>query len=184
VRADSPRSGAQNILPEVTAQALLNYYRTVAAGISGLLRNAVFRLYMTVRALWAPTTLGAAALVLDAEGRVLLVRHSYNPGWRLPGGGVGRGEPPAEAVLRELAEEVGLGGGSAAFVSLHTKGAGWATMVVALYRVTGASVAFRPNLEIREICFADPRQPPAGCTPATLRRLAEFTGQAPLSPYW
>ena len=49
-------------------------------------------------------------------------------------------------------------------------------MVVALYRVTGAAVNFRPNLEIREICFADPRQPPDGTTPATLRRLAELTG--------
>jgi 8-oxo-dGTP pyrophosphatase MutT (NUDIX family) len=139
---------------------------------------------MAVRALFAPTALGVSALVMDEAGRVLLVRHSYNPGWRLPGGGVGRGEPPAEAVLRELGEEVGLGGGSAAFVSLHTRGVGWATMVVALYRVTGASIAFRPNLEIREICFADPRHPPQGCTPATLRRLAEFTGKAPLSPYW
>jgi 8-oxo-dGTP pyrophosphatase MutT (NUDIX family) len=139
---------------------------------------------MAVRALFAPTALGVSALVMDEAGRVLLVRHSYNPGWRLPGGGVGRGEPPADAVLRELSEEVGLTGGSADFVSLHTKSAGWATMVVALYRVSGGRVNFRPNLEIREICFADPRRPPDGTTPATLRRLKEFTGQAPLSPYW
>ena len=149
-----------------------------------MLRNAVFRLFMTLRALWAPTALGAAALVLDGEGRVLLVRHSYNPGWRLPGGGVGRGEPPAQAVLRELREEVGLAGGAADFVSLHSRGAGWATMVVALYRVAGGAVNFRPNLEIREICFADPRHPPQGTTPATLRRLAEFTGAVTPSPYW
>lgn len=151
----------------------------------GFLRNVAFRLYMTVRALWTPTILGVAALVTDDEGRVLLVRHTYSPGWRLPGGGVGRGEPPAETALRELQEEVGLTGGSAAFVSLHTRrGGGWATSVVALYHVTGASIAFRPNLEIREICFADPRRPPDGTTPATLRRLAEFLQQAPLSPYW
>ena len=149
-----------------------------------MLRNAAFRIYMTARALWAPTVLGVAALVVDEGGRVLLVRHSYNPGWRLPGGGVERGEPPADAVLRELSEEVGLTGGSANFVSLHTKGVGWATMAVALYRVMGGSVNFRPNLEIRDICFADPERPPDGTTPATLRRLAEFAGKAPLSPYW
>jgi ADP-ribose pyrophosphatase YjhB (NUDIX family) len=128
--------------------------------------------------------MGVAALVEDGEGRVLLVRHSYNPGWRLPGGGVGRGEACADAVLRELCEEVGLSGGSAGFVSLHSRAAGWATMVVALYRVTGAAVNFRPNLEIREICFADPRHPPQGSTPATLRRLAEFTGAVTPSLYW
>src|SRR5215472_161758 len=133
---------------------------------------------MTLRAIWAPTALGVAALVLDAQDRVLLVRHGYNPGWRLPGGGVDRGEPPVEAVLRELREELGFAGGGATFVSLHSRKAGWATMVVALYRVTGGSVDFRPNLEIREICFADPRRPPEGCTPATLRRLSEFVGQA------
>ena len=149
-----------------------------------MLRHAAFRLFMTVRAIWAPTVMGVAALVLDAQGRVLLVRHGYNPGWRLPGGGVGRGEPPVEAVLRELREEVGLTGGSASFVSLHSRKAGWATMVVALYRIAGGSVNFSPNLEIREICFADPCHPPQGSTPATLRRLSEFVGRTPPSPFW
>ena len=139
---------------------------------------------MTLRALWVPTALGVVGLVLDDQGRVLLVRHSYNPGWRLPGGGVGRGEPPAAAVLRELQEEVGLAGGSTSFVSLHSCRAGWASVVVALYRVTGGCVNFRPNLEIREICFADPHHPPPSCTPATLRRLAEFTSAVTPSPYW
>jgi 8-oxo-dGTP pyrophosphatase MutT (NUDIX family) len=139
---------------------------------------------MTVRAIWAPAVFGVAAVVLDAQGRVLLVRHGYNPGWRLPGGGVGRGEPPVEAVLRELREEVGLTGGSASFVSLHSRKAGWATMVVALYRIAGGSVNFSPNLEIREICFADPCHPPQGSTPATLRRLSEFVGRTPPSPFW
>lgn len=139
---------------------------------------------MSVRALWAPVALGVAALVTDDQGRVLLVRHSYSPGWRLPGGGVGRGEPPAHTILRELHEEVGLSGGSADFVSLHSRKAGWVTNVVVLYRVTGGRVDFRPNLEIREICFADPRQPPVGTSPATLRRLVEFTGEVPPSAYW
>ena len=162
----------------------MNCYDTVAAGNLGFLKTAVFRLFITARVLWAPTAMGVAALVLDDQGRVLLVRHSYNPGWRLPGGGVGRGEPPAGAVLREMQEEVGLAGGNASFVSLHSCRAGWATVMVALYCVTGGCVNFRPNLEIREICFADPRHPPDGTTPSTRRRLAEFTGALTPSPYW
>jgi 8-oxo-dGTP pyrophosphatase MutT (NUDIX family) len=148
-----------------------------------LLGTAAFRLFMTLRAIWSPTAFGVAAVVFDGRGRVLLVRHRYNPGWRLPGGGVGRGEPPQVAVLRELAEEVGLRGGIPEFFGLYVRGAGWATSVVALYRINGASVNFRPNLEIREICFADPLSPPQGCTQATLKRLAELGGTE-LSPYW
>lgn len=165
-------------------QALLNYYETVAVGIIGLLSNMFFRLLIMLRTLWTPTAFGVAALVCDADGRVLLVRHSYNPGWQLPGGGVGRGEPPADAVMRELREEVGLTGGNLSFVSLYCRKAGWITNVIALYRIVGASVCFRANLEIREICFADPHHPPQDCTPATLRRLAEFVGASPASPYW
>jgi ADP-ribose pyrophosphatase YjhB (NUDIX family) len=40
--------------------------------------------------------------------RVLLVRHSYKPGLRLPGGGVRSDEDHRVAAARELREEVGL----------------------------------------------------------------------------
>jgi 8-oxo-dGTP pyrophosphatase MutT (NUDIX family) len=148
-----------------------------------LFREATFRFFMTVRAVRAPTAMGVAGAVYDDRGRVLLVKHRYNPGWRLPGGGVGRGEAPQHAVLRELAEEVGLSGGAAEFFGLYVRKAGWATAVIALYRIQGARVNFRPNLEISEICYVDPQAPPEGCTPAARKRLKELTGTA-LSPYW
>lgn len=148
------------------------------------LRDMTFRAFISVRALWTPAVLGVAGMVFDQRGQVLLVRHSYNPGWRLPGGGADRGEPPKLAVMRELAEEVGLSGGNCEFHGLYVSRAGWVTQVVALYRIRGATVNFTPNLEIREICFADPKAPPPGCSPATGRRLEEIRlGREP-SPYW
>jgi 8-oxo-dGTP pyrophosphatase MutT (NUDIX family) len=142
-------------------------------------------LVLMVKALRTPVAFGATALVEDAQGRVLLVRHSYMAGWHLPGGGVDGGEPPADAVIRELQEEVGLTRSAPPqFVGLFTRRVGWATNVVALYRVRDATIDFKPNLEIREIIFADPKAPPEGTTAGTRRRLAEvISGERP-SPYW
>ena len=51
-----------------------------------------------------------AGVVLH-EGRVLLARHTYGAGKGMlivPGGYIGRGESPEQAVTRELAEETGV----------------------------------------------------------------------------
>jgi ADP-ribose pyrophosphatase YjhB (NUDIX family) len=52
---------------------------------------------------------GVNVVVLDADRRVLLVRHTYRPDrpWGLPGGGLGRDETPSECAIRELREETG-----------------------------------------------------------------------------
>ncbi|WBV64349.1 NUDIX domain-containing protein [Legionella pneumophila 130b] len=39
-------------------------------------------------------TLGARAIVTNAEGHVLLVKHTYQPHWYLPGGGVKKENQP------------------------------------------------------------------------------------------
>lgn len=53
---------------------------------------------------------GVAAVVLGEEGRVLLLEHVFWPRrrWGLPGGWVRSGENPADAVRREIGEELGL----------------------------------------------------------------------------
>ncbi|NEK57271.1 NUDIX domain-containing protein [Geodermatophilus sabuli] len=51
------------------------------------------------------------AVVLDDQGRLLLIRRGTEPSrgaWSVPGGRIEPGESPAEAVVREVREETGL----------------------------------------------------------------------------
>ena len=51
---------------------------------------------------------GVHALAFTDGGKVILVKLTYAEGWRAPGGGVGRSETAAQAILRELSEEIGM----------------------------------------------------------------------------
>lgn len=50
----------------------------------------------------------ADVLFRDETGRILLVDPSYKPGWDLPGGMAEANEPPLDAAIREVREELGL----------------------------------------------------------------------------
>jgi len=50
----------------------------------------------------------AAALLIDSQGRTLLVRKRGTLAFMQPGGKIDPGESPAQALVRELHEELGL----------------------------------------------------------------------------
>ncbi len=79
--------------------------------IGGIWRRAprVLR-RLTTRATQTQFTVTAAAIVVDEDRRVLLLKHRFRPGigWGIPGGFLKANEQPEAAVRRELREEVGL----------------------------------------------------------------------------
>ncbi len=144
------------------------------------LRDRAFQTFWRLR---RPATLGVRGVVADDRGHVLLVRHTYTPGWHLPGGGVEKGETCAGSLRRELLEEAGIVAAEAdmRLLSVHANHAFFPNDHVLVYRIgRWAQQAPVQTGEIAEIRFCDPLAPPDGVTGGTMRRLDEiFVGVAP-----
>jgi ADP-ribose pyrophosphatase YjhB (NUDIX family) len=83
--------------------------RLVPPALHRLLYRIAYRVRRGFRRAFRVPIYGVNAVLRDAQGRVLLVRHSYGPPhWTLPGGGHGKREDPAQAVRRELREELSI----------------------------------------------------------------------------
>jgi ADP-ribose pyrophosphatase YjhB (NUDIX family) len=134
-----------------------------------------------------PMTLGVRGVVIDTENRVLLVRHSYTPGWHFPGGGVEPGETCEHALIREMQEEAsveiepplqlhGL------FHNVHVSPRDHVAVYVARkFRILGER---KPDREILEARFFALDSLPEETTRATRARLAEILEGRALKATW
>ncbi len=68
--------------------------------ISGLRTRVIVSVLHRLFAFTRGMTLGVRAACFDEQGRIFLVRHTYVPGWYLPGGGVEHGETVAVRLRR------------------------------------------------------------------------------------
>lgn len=77
------------------------------SGLRQQFLRLLYRVYRFVRwRILGARTVGVR-IVLLRDDTVILVRHSYLPGWMLPGGGIKRRESVQDAAIREAREEVG-----------------------------------------------------------------------------
>ena len=131
-------------------------------------------------------TLGVRGLVRDEEGRVLLVKHTYMPGWYMPGGGVEWGETVEQALTRELIEEAGVRmTARPVLASMHSNHRSHRGDHVLIYRVTGWEPCEPTQRgEIETIEWFAPGDLPADLSPATRRRLEELLGGGETSLHW
>lgn len=136
-------------------------------------------------------TLGVRGLVLDGEGRVFLVKHSYVKGWHLPGGGVEPGETMLAALTRELQEEgnIEIGGDGRQAPALHAlyfnpKDSGRDHVALFVIRDFTQPAPPKRNAEIIGHGFFAPGNLPDDTSPATRARLAEVLTGAATAEKW
>ena len=146
-------------------------------------RTLVLRAALMRRAM----TLGVKTIVENDADGILLVRHTYLPGWHFPGGGVDFGESAEAAAVRELKEETGLTAtGRPLLFGLYRNPAGPGRDHVALYSITAFTgvPAAGTDGEIAEAKFFPREKLPEDTSRATLARLAEIFDGVAISDTW
>lgn len=135
------------------------------------------KVFLTLKGLWHRMTVGARVMVVDGD-RVLLIRHTYVPGWQFPGGGVGPGETFEEAGARETLEETGyrVTGPMELFGLYHNNSSVTNRDHVAFYVARSFAHEFerKADHEIAEIGWFDRHALPDKVTPATSQRIDEY----------
>ncbi|RON78782.1 ADP-ribose pyrophosphatase YjhB, NUDIX family [Pseudomonas sp. NFPP07] len=117
---------------------------------------------MTLSSATSPLIRIAAALLIGPDGRTLLVRKRGTQAFMQPGGKIEPNELPAQALARELEEELGLRIAPAAARYLGRFSAPAANepgfvVEAELFRLDLDTHEVRPAAEIEEVCWIDPQ---------------------------
>lgn len=132
-----------------------------------------------------PETLGVRAILVNRDGKILLVWHKYQEGWFLPGGKISGGENYEDALRRELREELGV-----ELISRPEKLGEYANTyeykkdTIVVFVVRGFKQEPKKHFEIEEQKLFSPQGLPERVSPGTRRRIEEWIGQRTVNNQW
>lgn len=132
-----------------------------------------------------PETRGVRAILVNTEGNILLVWHTYQGGWFLPGGKISGHESDQDALRRELREELGV----ETFVCFeklgeYTNSYEYKKDTIAVFVLKNFTQTRKKHFEIEEQQFFDPQNLPEGVTPGTRKRIEEWLGKRTKTNEW
>ncbi|SFL01885.1 NUDIX domain-containing protein [Celeribacter marinus] len=156
-------------------------------GNRGIARTVFSRALHSFFLMTRGLTLGVRAIVQCDDGKFLLVRHTYTPGWHFPGGGVEKGETIEHALSKELRQETGLdltGKPSFHGVFFNSGVSKRDHILVYLCQATGSIPSKPSSMEIAEVGYFGLDDLPDGVESGTLRRMQEIVEGATQSATW
>lgn len=124
-----------------------------------------------------PVTLGVRILLVR-DGQVVLVKHSYQDAWFLPGGGVKRGETLDQAIRREAAEECGAILHRVDFIGAYTNFVEYKSDHVGLFLSKDFSLREKHDHEIEMVSAFRFDELPANTSPGSRRKIIAFINES------
>ncbi len=140
-------------------------------------------IYLFNRLIWritSPTTVGVR-LILERDQTVLLVQHTYQQHWYLPGGGVKKGETIEAAARREAAEEFDATLGPLKLMGVYTNFYEHKNDHVIVFVCTDFTLTGKTDREIESWAFYPLTALPDHLSPGSRRRITEYLS-CPASP--
>jgi 8-oxo-dGTP pyrophosphatase MutT (NUDIX family) len=106
-----------------------------------------FKLYCFI---FRPIRMGIRVLMIKDQ-KVWLIRHTYLPGWYMPGGGLKKWETLDEAARREAREETGAELGEISLLGTFTSYLQWKTDHAVVFLCKEFTITGMPDGEIAEL---------------------------------
>jgi len=123
-------------------------------------------------------TVGVRILLIQAD-TILLVKHTYQKYWYLPGGGVKKGETLEAAIRREVGEEIEARLGDLALVGVYSNFYEYKSDHIVVFLCENFTLnGNKTNNEIEAFKFFNIEDLPADISPGSRRRIEEYLRRA------
>ena len=123
--------------------------------------------------IWRPINLGVRVMLIQ-DKKVLLVRHVYQHGWFMPGGGMKRKETLEQAARRECYEETGVEMRKMELFGIFSNFRNWKSDHIALFLSEDFTMTDKKDSEIAEKQFFPLDNLPKSLSNGHRRRLREY----------
>lgn len=143
--------------------------------------------YKMSRLVWRftkPITLGVRVIMIQGD-KVLLVKHTYQDSWYLPGGGMKKGETFEQAIRREAQEEIGAELNSLRLFGAYNNFYEYKNDNILVFLSDDFSLKGSTDREIESFEFFSPQSLPVNTSPGTRKRIQEYIeGSIPKTGMW